>query len=493
MGCVDLLSVTAVSLLSGPVTGGVETVITVAGVLAESTFNASFVADLSSSTVCQPIGNNQFTCIIPATATPTAATVSIRVSTSRPWISSAFAFQYVSVAEQFGADLNSSAAYASPSVTASSTGTPGIPQTRTAEVNSRTSTLVITVAVVLFCLIAVVVVASMLCGESRHCREALDRLAEVDGLKFIAEDETGKPTLNGYVMRRQGSRISGLITIIVVMVALTGVSALAIQYALDNTAIDNSLQPVDDPPTAFASSYAATLLSSGSTLCATNSSCAPGLSISVTGFTTLRPTAGDGVQCSVTQQGCRVDYRCGACTVASTSPSMTVSDPSPNAYALSYSFSVSSVDYFGQPSIASGSISAAVGSVLKGSGNPAAASVTLTPATFSNFGTVTSGVLAKAVGTAPGSELSLQEFGVSGGVAFTIQITANQNARSIELSQKTSAVSAVAQAAGLVSGSVTIGTLAVILIFTVRNRTRKNSSPSGAAEMSPSPAVDNPV
>lgn len=484
IGCQDLLKVTFVSVLSGPVTGGTETWITVDGILAEETFNATFVADaeplLSQQTVCVAVSSSmtQFRCIVPATNSgPSTATIRIRVSTSRPWIvATNFQFTFVSVATHFGADLQNTdqhdSIYAAPFVKASTTGLPGLPASQTIETTQRTNIVIIFLGVFILCFVVFALVLSVCCDHHRHCSELLDYLILIDAFKIIQEDRYHlNKTDHGYVMRRQGSRVGGTMAVAVVLITLGIVSVALINYFMDNIAKSDIQQPVDDPPTAFASSYSATLLSHGSHACVIDQgagACDPQLSVSVSGFKTL--TNGDGLTCAKLINGCRIQYNCGDCTMSSTAATLQISDSSSNAYALSFSFMVTSIDYLGQLSLASANVSAISGSVMKGSGNPALGTVTLTPAQLDNFGTVSVGVLSKAIGTSPGNQLSLSQFGADRGVGFTLNIAANQNARFITLSQKSNAFETAGATAGLVSGVMAVASMLTWIIVKIKER-----------------------
>jgi hypothetical protein len=493
-GCKDLLTVTAVSVLEGPVTGGVETLITVEGVLAEPTFNATFISDASpaaaAQTTCTLVANMQFRCVVPPSIAMTSANIRIRASTMREWITTSFQFTYVSVVSHFGADLLAAAnstdgntIYTAPEVAESTKGLPGVPESRSAETAQRTGTVAIFLGVFLLCFVLLVIITSVFCGHHRHCGLVLDYLVIIDAFKMIREDARVKKTDDGYVMRRQGSRIGGTMMVVVVAIGIGIVFVALLNYFMDNTSKSDTQQPVDDPPIAFQSAYVATVLSHGHHACTigstgstgSNSSCDPLLTVTMNGFKAVRPTAGDGLTCSaINGGGCKVEYRCGECTLSSTSASLKVNDGSANAYALSFAYSVTSVDYFGQLSVASGSVSADGGSVMKGSNSPALATVTLTPAHFDNFGTVSDGVLSKAVGTSSGNQLQLSQFGNAQGMGFNLNIAANQNARFVSLSQKNSAFETAGSTAGLISGLLAVASILTWIIFKTIDKT-KNS------------------
>lgn len=485
-GCIDQLTVTAVSLLRGPVTGGVLVQLTLRGILAAATVNATFGA---GQCICMPATNPQmqmqFDCIVPPSGVEGTFPIAIRVSADRPWLASAFAFSYVSVAAAFGADLSLAAAYVPAPYASSTPPVPGLPQSQTNQVTAQTDALVTTVAVLVGCFVCAVLVLALYVAEHKWSKTVLAGLVWIDALKYLREDASDRTrTTDGFIVRRQGSIISGTITVVAAAVGLTAVAALAIQFALDNTTVSTTLLPVNNALLAMRSSYAAIIQMVGSTLCATDQ-----LSISVSGFAIVTPTAGDGVSCQSTSNGCLVTYKCASCTTTSSSPAISISDPSPNSFVLSYAFTFAAVDYFGQPSIASGSISAALNSTLKGAASPATADITLTPATFNSYGTITAGVLAAAVGTdINGGQVALDAFGTQSGVAFTLGLSANQNALGIQLTRTTSPLSAIAQAGALLSSAVALGSVLVSAIFTLRRHIKNALSPPVADKHQPQSA-----
>jgi len=178
---------------------------------------------------------------------------------------------------------------------------------------------------------------------------------------------------------------------------------------------------------------------------------------------------------SDTVNDCHVSLTCDAASLAANRAVVAVVDTTPDAFAIGFEWSLSSLDYFGQPSTVGGTISAQLGHMFKVSSSaptlddPAGwtmASATATSASYTDESLgMRRGVLLQLGGQVAGGQVTPGEFSTAPhGVAFVLNLDAFPATLAVTITQKMSTISIVAQSIAILSGVAGLGRVLMLVL-----------------------------
>jgi hypothetical protein len=247
-----------------------------------------------------------------------------------------------------------------------------------------------------------------------------------------------------------------------VVILLGILCAYVAQVSLANPVV---LKSVDPSPTnaIVVSTYSASVTFSPVRQF-TNSPSSPCLGwfdVVVTGFSSQGVSA---CELDALRDAVTVSWSCVDCNQALSNGNVSISVPAPNAFTRSSQWSFSSIDYFGEQSSVSGLMAADADSYFKGAASIVQLSALSTNYTDRGAATKT-GKLMKVLAAFPGSQVQDVSFGNGFGVGFQFNINAAPDWFIIQLTQKQTALTILAQILAIIGGVFSAGRVALALYF----------------------------
>jgi len=373
-----------------------------------------------------------------------------------------------------------------PTTTYQVTEIPGIPESTT------NYALILSLAILLSGVALVLVLAvSMCCCVSSENR----LLTKLDLLTLQKVNQESRDPQYGFAIFKKYSALGGFFTISAVILIAATLGAYLTQVIIDNSfATVSLLSGTPSPRNAY--SYSLTIAGyTGPCTALQPGVCSSELITIARGF-----NQGGVFSCqSASPNTCQVEWRCtGSCStiVPNNGVSISVSTDSQNVFALSYSYSFSSLDYGGEPSTVMGVVSAPSNYPVMFKGIPfQAVALSATTAHYESYGGSTQqGVLMNFVASSDGNLVTPDSFASGQGVGFVVDITVNPNLLSVQVQSKQNYVSVIAQILAIISGMFTACRFLLDFSDKTTNIRRKptKSSEGPSAELTPAGTFRQP-
>jgi len=299
-------------------------------------------------------------------------------------------------------------------------------------------------------------------------------------------------------MLRASSAEGGIFTFITIIFVIGILSAYLAQVWIDNTLV---LTSIDPRPTNYLvhSNFKAEVTFhharefSMDTFNNNNNNgtfdCLDWFNIEVTGFAS---STGTGTKNSVQgDTSCRfmleetgtviVEWSCSnQCYQSLSSSNVSINVPSPNAFVRSLEWSFSSTDYFGDESKAIGHMFADdTFSYFKGAPQSLVQLSTLSTNYTDGVKDTKTGKLVKVLAAQPGAQVRDQTFNTGTGVGFQFIVNSAPDWFLIQLTQKQTTLSILAQVMAIIGGVLSMGRLSLALYFYIFKRKGNTNGTEG--------------